>query len=289
MIYSIKSDVLQADINAVGAELSSLRSAQAEYLWQGDPTWWAGRAPILFPIACSMKDNTYVYNGKAYNMPKHGFVRNAELSVFAKGDSKITFEYSDNEETRKMYPFSFLFQVVFELVGNTLSTTYRVVNRSDVTMYFSVGAHEAYRCPREDGETFDDYYLEFEKDGTYITETVNSAGLLDGNSYTVIENGNILPLKHELFVNDALIFKNVPGRRVSLKSKKSPAVVTVDYQGAPYLGIWTKVGAPYVCIEPWYGLPDEVTHDGKIENKLGIVSLDAHSEFEWMHTITISE
>jgi len=291
MMYRIESNILRADINPVGAELSGLYSKKTgkEYLWQGDPAWWTGRAPILFPIVCSMKDSSYIYNGKTYNMPKHGFVRHAAFTVKPFTASKIVFEYSDNKETRKAYPFAFLFQVIFEVVGNTLSTTYTVENRNSYPMYFSVGAHEAYRCPWEDGETFEDYYLEFDKDATYITETVNDAGLIKGDTYPVIENGRVLPLTHELFVNDALIFKTVPSSKVRLKSKKSPTVIEVDYQDAPQLGIWTKVGAPYICIEPWYGLPDDVGHDGRIENKFGMVKLDAGGGFVWEHTIAVRE
>jgi len=291
MLQRIESDLFQAEINPIGAELFSLKSKQTdtEYIWQGDPAWWPDRAIILFPIACAMKDNTYTLGGKTYTMPKHGFVRGATFSVLGKGSSKVVLEYSDNEETRRMYPFSFTFQVVFELVSNTLSTTYRVINRGKDAMYFSVGAHEGYCCPREDGESFEDYYLEFENNGTYNSEMITPEGLLEGGTYTVIENGKILPLKHELFVDDALIFKNVPSSKVYLKSKKTSTVVEVDYKDAPHLGIWTKVGAPYICIEPWYGLPDEAAHDGKIENKLGINKLDAGSEFEWTHAITITQ
>jgi len=289
MKHIIQNDFLKAEINPIGAELSSLYSKHTgkEYLWQGDATWWASRAPILFPIVCSLKDGTYSLNGETYNMPKHGFVRGATFNIVSAEHSKITFEYSDNDATRKMYPFSFVFQVIFELLESRLSTTYRVVNRNDYDMYFSLGSHEAYRCPRENGETFDDYYLEFERDSTYVSEVVTSAGLLNGESYTVIDNGKILPLKHELFANDALIIKNVPSRRVFLKSKKSPAVVEVNYYDAPHLGIWTKAGAPYICIEPWHGLPDDVGHGGQIENKPGIIRLSAGSDFVWTHDIAI--
>lgn len=291
MIHTIQSDSLRVDINSVGAELFSLYSKNTgeEYLWQGDSDWWAGRAPVLFPIVCSMKDCSYLYDGNAYNMPKHGFALGARFSTAGAQGSKIVFEYSDNDETRKIYPFAFLFQVVFELADNKLITTYRVENHNKCPMYFSLGSHEAYRCPRGSKETFEDYYLEFEKDSTYISEKVTDAGLISGETYTVIDNGRTIPLKYELFANDTLIFKNVPGNKIFLKSKKSTDVVEVNYQDAPNLGIWTKVGAPYICIEPWYGLPDEAQHDGRLENKLGIVNLKVGNEFAWTHSITIHE
>ncbi|MCL1863782.1 MAG: aldose 1-epimerase family protein [Defluviitaleaceae bacterium] len=285
----IKSENFTVEINPIGAELSSFRSNNAEYIWQGDPKWWAGRAPILFPVLCSLKGGKYSYSGKEYNMTKHGFVRDAEFTVAEAYDKKAVLEYRDNEATYKMYPFKFLLQVIFELIDNTLHTTYRVKNHNCNTMYFSIGAHEAYRCPRNDSEKFEDYYIEFDKADNYHSETLSPDMLINGETYPVIKNGHILPLEYKWFEKDTLIFKNIQCRSVLLKSKKSPAVVDIAFGGAPYLGIWTKIGAPYVCIEPWYGMPDEENHNGKIENKLGIVALDADKEFSWTHSITIHE
>ena len=292
MIHTIQSDTLHVDINTKGAELFSIRSKKTgmEYLWQGDPEWWGERAPILFPILCRLKDNSYIYDGKTYDMTAHGFVRGAAFVTDGAKGNKIVFEYSDNEETRKVYPFAFLFKAIFEVEENRLGVTYHVENRSDRTMYFSVGAHEAYRCPWNAGETLEDYYMEFDRDDTYISELHVSPGLLSDKTDTIIENGRTIPLSTDMFAKySTLIFKNVPSSRIFLKSKKSTAVLEVDYEGAPHLGIWQKPGAPYVCIEPWCGLPDTATHDGRIENKLGIMTLDAGGTFAWKHTIAIHE
>jgi galactose mutarotase-like enzyme len=288
-MHTIRSDSFTVRTNPIGAELSNLISVktQREYIWQGDPAWWGSRAPVLFPILCSMRDDSYTYEGKGYHMPKHGFVRKAPFSLEKTAPNQIVCEYADNAETRVMYPFAFTFRVIFTVEGNTLHTTYHTVNRGGDTMYFSVGAHEAFNCPWEAGENFEDYYLEFDTDGDYNSEIILPGGLLDGKTYPVIRNGRILPLKHELFNNDALVFRHVPSRRVFLKSKKSAPVVEVDYQNAPHLGIWQKPGAPYICIEPWCGLPDEASHNGKIEEKYGIIALPAGKEHEWTHTITI--
>ena len=290
MTYTIQSDILRVGISPMGAELSSIYSKQSnkEYLWQGGPAWWAGRAPILFPIVCSLKDDFYTYGGKAYNMKRHGFARHAEFAVASVSDSQAVFEYSDNEETREIYPFAFLLRVTYDLTDNALAVSYNVENRDNAPMHFSIGSHEAYNCPQSHNESFDDYYLEFEKDGTYISETLTDAGLLSGATYEVIKNSRIIPLKHDLFTNDALIFKNIPNQKVKLKSRKSATVIEVDCMGAPHLGIWTKVGAPFICIEPWFGLPDNIGHNGRIEDKPSIITLEAKQSFAWTHIITIS-
>jgi len=290
-MYTIQSDILTAKINPIGAELSSLVSKKTymEYIWQGDPNWWTGRAPILFPIVCAMKEGTYSYNGIAYDMPKHGFLLDAIFSVENAADSKIVFEYTDNKKTRKIYPFDFVFRAVFELIENKLVTTYSVKNLNNGPMYFSVGAHEAYRCPREEGETFEDYYLEFDKDAAYISEVENSAGLLSGEKYAIAESGSIVPLSYKLFKGKSLMLKNIPSSSVSLKSRKAASSVKIDFSGAPHLGVWTMDGAPFICIEPWHGLPDEAGHDGDIKNKYGIIALEADNSFVWSHAITINE
>ena len=289
MMHTLNSPTLKVELNSTGAELSSITTKTGkEYIWQANPKWWVGRAPVLFPILCSMKNNAYTYKGKPYNMTKHGFVRSAEFTTTGVDGNKITFEYTQNEETLKMYPFNFLFQVIFELTNNTLSTTYRVENHNNHPMPFSFGSHEAYRCPHNENEVFEDYYIEFEKPGTYISETVEGV-LLNGDVYSVIENDNVLPLHYGLFKHDTLIFKNVMSSKLSLKSKKSSTTIEIDYQNAPHLGIWTKPGAPYICIEPWFGLPDYKNHNGDIEKKDGIKIVEANESFAWTHTITINE
>ena len=290
-MHTIQSELLQATINPLGAELSSLKSKRTgtEYLWQGDPAWWEGQAPILFPIVCALKGDTYTYNGSSYNMTIHGFASVSKFEITSSSGSKIVFTLTDNQETRKQYPFAFLLDAIFEVDGNKLITTYRVKNTNDGPLYFSIGAHEAYRCPREKGEAFEDYYLEFACSNTYISETSGENGLIDGADYTVIENGRVIPLHYGWFEKDTLIFKDVPCRKIALKSKKSKAVLEIDYEDAPHLGIWTKIGAPYVCIEPWYGLVDYENHDGNIKNKAGIITLEAGEEFAWTHSATITE
>jgi len=291
-VYTIESKDLRVNISATGAELLNITGKKTgkEYLWQGDPAWWDGRAPILFPILCSLKDGKYLFGDETFYMPKHGFVRQAKFNVAEQEASMIIFEFEDTEETFDMYPFSFVFQVIFEVVGTKLFTTYRVINKDeDDCMYFSAGAHEAFNIPLHQGESFEDYYLEFDNVSAYVREKVNAQGLMSGNTAVVIDHGNTLKLRPDLFNEDALIFRNIQSEAVSVKSTKSGTRIDYHFGGAPHLGIWQKPGAPYICIEPWFGLPDEANHDYKIENKTGIVKLAANDTWTWTHSISIYE
>jgi galactose mutarotase-like enzyme len=290
-LFTIQSDALRVTINPVGAELWSIFSTKTnrEYLWQGDPAWWAGRAPVLFPILCGLRDNAYTYKGIRYEMPKHGFARRETFNAVAHEKDEILLNYTDNEKTRAVYPWAFNFHIGYQLARNTLRQTYHVANTGGDTMYFSIGAHEGFNTDWENGGAFEDYYLEFDTAGDYHSEIITKEGLIDGATYPVIENGHVLPLRHSLFDNDALVFRHVPSRRVFLRSKKCPTAIEYDWQNAPHLGIWQKPGASYVCIEPWFGLPDEAAHNGDIEKKFGIIALPAGEEWVWEHTITIHE
>lgn len=294
MNHSIQNDFFIATVSTTGAELQSLRSKKTglEYIWNGDAAYWSGRAPILFPILCSLKDGRYTYKGKEYQMPKHGYIRNAELvhkSVSPAGEV-MSFTCGDTEETRKIYPFSYELEIIFRLEANTLYVDYIVKNKSVDEMYFSIGAHEAFNCPRREGESFDDYYLVFEQaEHPWEKLTLDvQKGLLDGGTAPVFE-GDTLPLKHSLFEDDALIFKNIGSKKLWIKSNKSDEIVEACYDGAANLGIWTSPNAPFICIEPWCGLPDYTDSTGDITKKDSIVRLEGKEVFTFTHSFTITE
>ena len=291
MIHSIQSDLLYVDINEVGAELVSLfsKKTNTEYLWQGDPLSWNRTAPVLFPIVGRLKDGKYSYNGKSYNMPLHGFVMDAPFTVDRADASSLVFTCEDTQKNRAIYPFSFTFQVIFTLKWNVLETIYHVVNKTNGPMYFSFGSHEGYRCPRLAGETFEDYYLEFDHDNDYMNSGVSPNGLLTGESEPIINNGRRLPLSNGLFANDSLVFTDIPSGKVILGSNKSPAKVEIYYEDAPNLVVWTIPNVPFICIEPWHGLPDFEDSDGDFTKKPGIIKIDKGDAFSWRHTIAIYE
>ena len=291
MIHALESNLLYAEIDDKGAELQSLFSKQTktEYLWQGNPAVWAQRAPVLFPIVGRLKDGKYTHNGRTYNMPPHGFVSSAQFKAELTEDNSLILSYEDSKESRKLYPFAFAFNVIFTVKWNVIETIYEVINRTNGTMYFSFGSHEGYRCPRFEGEVFEDYFLEFDNEGIYTSHKISPDGLLMDDTYPLIEGGRQLSLNYGLFDNDSLVFANVPSGKVALCSRKSSSRLEIEYDDAPNLVVWTKPQAPFVCIEPWYGLPDFENSDGQLANKKGIIALEKDAVFNWRHTISIYE
>jgi galactose mutarotase-like enzyme len=280
-MYYLENEYLKIAVASLGAELQSVRCVKTdtEYLWNGDPKFWTGRAPVLFPIVGAVKDGEYRLNGKTYKMPQHGFARKAEFAVTTQTDSYIAFETESTEETLACYPYAFSLKIIYELNGNTLSTKYIVTNKDNGDMYFSIGAHPAFVCP------FDGNYLEFNEKETSGVHTILPGGLVTLDTKPFLYNESIIELKHELFETDALVFSNLKSDKLSLKSRKNDGFLTMTYSGFPYMGIWTKVGAPYICLEPWYGVADPPEFSGELSDKPGIMKLDGNGVFECEHVV----
>ena len=265
MIKRIENEYLIVEINETGAELYSLKSKKTgtEYLWQGDPKYWNGRSPILFPICGRLYQGKYTYNGKEYQMPIHGIVKSAEFSSNKLSEKEIEFTLLSGEETKKQYPFDFEFKVKYALKASGLEITYSINNKDGKEMPFSFGAHPAFNVPFDKGENFEDYYIEFNKD------RLEKLVLSDACFYTVetekfpLKDGK-LPLRHDMFDNDALFFTATSGE-VLLKSDKNANGIKIVFKDMTCLGLWkaAKVDAPYVCIEPWHGVPSD---DGKVDD-----------------------
>lgn len=280
-MVQIKNEVLTVEINPFGAELFSIKNNDGyEFLWQGNPDVWSGRAPVLFPIVGGLLDDEFLYNGKAYNLEKHGFARLSDFEVELVEDNKAVFLLKNNDELRKQYPFEFEFRVIFVLNGNKLEVEYKVNNIDNKDIYFSFGAHEAYSCPGG----LDGYYVEFEKD-TPLARYHVTGNFMNGNSTPVLMDGNKLYLKDEFFENDAIILPNIDSNKVWVKHVNNKHTVEVDFTGFKNLLIWTKPGAEYLCIEPWNGLPDYLDCDKTIQNKKDIVTLSVGNCYSLTHTI----
>lgn len=288
MVAIIINECLKVTVKSSGAELVSIKNTftNKEYLWQGDPEFWGRRAPILFPIVGKVNGNSYKVDGNTYHLPQHGFARDMHFERVDQQDNTLTYLLKSNEETLRMYPFKFELMVTYKLDKNKVIISYEVKNTDDKNIWFSIGAHPAFICPLENTETISDYFLEFEK-----TENAEACVLQDGlitdKKILVLKNTNKLQLSEEIFEKDALIFKDLRSSVVKLKNNKSGHEVNVDFTGFPYLAFWSKKGASFVCIEPWYGIADSVGYTGEYKDKDGIKLLAKGKKFNSEYSIEI--
>jgi galactose mutarotase-like enzyme len=290
-MHTLKNDLLQIHIKSIGAELCAISSVKNNnaFLWNADPNVWGSHAPNLFPIIGCMKDDNYMYDNKNYKMPKHGFVRhNNDLTVKNQSETDITFLLTSSDALYEMYPFNFEFEISYTIKNNMLTISHFVKSLDNKTMYFSIGGHPAFTCPLYKDEDYTDYYLEFDSLETSPSYLLNmDNGLVTNRTKPVFTDGNMINLHGDLFNDDALIFKDLKSRKITLKHKTNGAVLSVTYKDFPYLGIWAKPNAPYVCIEPWLGIADSETTNQKIEDKEGIISLEPGSVFSASYSIEI--
>jgi galactose mutarotase-like enzyme len=290
MKHSIESADLQVEVNPIGMELSSIRSKHSnqEYLWQGNPEFWTGQAPVLFPIIGALKNGQFNFQGKSYELPKHGFVRNSSKpKLIESGENYLKMGMTWDEETLKMYPFKFRLELKFLLEGKTLHIQHHIINEGDETMHYSIGGHPAFNCPLHENERYEDYYLEFEKEETEATWLIDPSGLISLEQKPMLDHTKNLSLHSHLFDQDALVFKKLESREVSLYSRNSGPVLKVNFADFDYLGIWAKPNAPFVCLEPWLGIADSEDINQNFEEKEGILKLDAGQSDQKSYSITI--
>jgi len=282
----LTSNQLSVCIEERGAELSSVTNTNGlEFIWQADKEIWPRHAPVLFPIVGKLKDDRYHFQDGSYSLAQHGFARDKDFKCIRHSDSECIFELRSDAETKKNYPFDFIFQIHYQLSNQTLRTEYKVINPSAETLYFSVGAHPGFNCPLTNEESFEDYYLEFES-STYALTELNS-GLRKETKHTLELDQHKLPLSIELFEKDALVFENYQINNLVLASNKSNHRITIQSENWPYYGIWTKKGTQkFICLEPWQGIADAENSSQDLLQKEGIIKLEAKKEFRCSFLIT---
>lgn len=282
MFYTIENDYLTAQINDAGAELHSIVNKEngVEYLWQGNPDIWYGQSPVLFPFIGRLLDDKYRYNGKEYTMQKHGFARKRTFEVVSCEKNEAVFVLRSDDTTRPDYPFEFELFVKFTLVGKVLRATHTVVNQTDGEMYFSLGGHPGFNCAMGD-------YLEFDLPETLDTETIDSESIRIAEKTPVLRNEKRITITEDIFKNDALILSGIRSKAVTLRSDKHDRAVRFTFGDVPFLGIWAKPGAPYVCIEPWCGVNDDRNKRADVSEKEGIVRLPKGGVFDLVYTAEI--
>ena len=289
---TLENNHLRVSIRPKGAELTSIfhKSSGIEHLWQADPTIWGWHAPNLFPVVGGCLNNQLLIDGKTYLIERHGFARQSTFETTESSDKHAIFSLRSSEATRVHFPYEFEFQLIYELDGTRLSIMYRVVNQDNKTIFFSVGAHPAFAVPFLSGEAYEDYFIEFEKSETLETHMLSASGYFTGETKPVQTeaSGHRLSLTKQLFDADALVFKNLASRRVAIRTAKHNHAVTVEYPAFPYLGLWAKPGAPFVCVEPWLGCADSEGQPKPIDQKEAIQQVGVGEVFEAAFTIEIS-
>ena len=274
--------MLSASVKHSGAELFSLKNNQnKEFIWEGNPDFWGKHSPVLFPIVGTLKNNTYTVNGIEYQLPRHGFARDMEFQLIHKTENSAAFSLHSNAETLKKYPFEFELQLIYTLHESTLEIQYKVINKSETKMPFSIGAHPAIAVPGN----FERYELKFEREEVlkyYLLEN----DLISNKTEVLETTNNVVSLNYKLFENDALIFKTLESNSLTILENSKP-YIKVDFEDFPSLGIWTKENAPFICIEPWLGYSDTADNSGDLFEKEGILILDANQTFTSKFSIQI--
>lgn len=286
--HHIENQYLKIGVKQVGAELCSILNKRTgtEHIWQADPDIWSSHAPNLFPVIGVLKDGKYLYEGVEYEMPKHGFVRhNKDVSLKHSSENYLNFLLTHSGETRKIYPFKFQFEITFKLKDKNLEVSHKVSNLDEKIMYFSLGGHPAFNAPLQEDEEYEDYYLEFDRKMKLDSLRLGKKGLVSKKTKTILDKEDKIQLNRHLFDKDALIFREIPSKKVSLKSQKLGEVLTVEYSDFKNLGIWAKPGAPFVCIEPWLGIADFEDTDQNIESKKDILKLEPGEDFRASYNI----
>ncbi len=269
---TIASADLEAEIALLGAELVRLDTAAGEsLLWNGDPAFWAGRAPLLFPIVGTLAGGHFRHGGRDYALPRHGFARRARFTVVDRYAGAVTLRLEASDETRAVWPFAFRLDVTHALDGARLTTTAAVTNLSDEAMPTSFGFHPAFRRPLPGAGPAADHVVRFAKPEPAPVRRLDADGLVDPVPRPTPVVGDRLAIDDALFVEDALIFDRLESRSLTFGTDAARLAVALD--GMPHLGLWSKPGAPFLCIEPWQGHSDPAGFAGTLAEKPGTVAI----------------
>lgn len=282
MTTTISNLNVTAQIKHLGAELFSLKNNEnKEFIWKGNPIFWGKHSPILFPIIGTLKKNMYYYQGREYYLSRHGFAREMEFQLIKKSENSATFSLTSSVETRKVYPFDFELQICYSLEENKLNIDYKVLNNSESILPFSIGAHPAFALAKP----FDSYTLAFDCNEVLTSYDLEN-DLLSDTTEIIEMKDNEVPLKYSLFEKDALIFKKLQSKSITILEDKNP-MLRVRFDDFPNLGIWTKNNAPFLCIEPWVGYSDTIHSSGNLVEKEGIQLLGAKQLLQYNFNIEI--
>ena len=289
MLYELKNERLTVKVSDQGGTLWSILDRDGtEYLWQGDPRYWEDRGPNLFPYIARLTGRRYRLDGKIYEMDIHGFLKDSVMEMERSEADFLKLSLKSSEVTEQQYPFAFALDIEYALCGSRIEITFRVHNRDEKKMYFGIGGHPGFQVPLEDGYTFEDYRLEFAEAASPKRVDFSEDCFVTGKETDfALQDGRILPLRHDLFDEDAIVLRDM-AKTVSLVSAGKKGV-RVSYPQMDYLGFWhmPKTDAPYVCIEPWSSLPSRKGVVEDLPTQPGLLSLEPGAVYENRWSIEI--
>lgn len=271
---NLNNGILSIDVNTHGAELKSVVKNGIEYLWCADPAFWGRTAPVLFPIVGGLKGKKYILSGKEYSMGQHGFARDCDFDLIEETDTSLTYILKSDKDTKEKYPYDFSLIIKYTLINSSIKVEWKVINENDKVMSFSIGAHPAFNL--REGIN----YFKFDNNEDLIYNLIDETGLYAESKRYTLKNDGYVRIEEDMFDNDALIIENSQAREVSLCDSEKKPYVTVKFN-TPLFGLWSsKVHAPFVCIEPWYGRCDRNDFSGDFSQKDYIINLPIGETFE---------
>ena len=291
-MQKLSNHLLEVALSPHGAELKRFyhKGNKQEWLWGGDEKFWPRSSPVLFPIVGKLKDNAYTYKGNRYELPQHGFARDMDFAIIEESERHVTYRLESDYQTLEKYPFVFQLDVTYRLADACLEVEYRVANPAREALWFSIGAHPGFSClPSKDA---DDVKAQIRLDiGRELLIHRLQGGLLakEATEGLVSSFEGIIELTDHLIEHDAMVFKSPLGRWVDLHVPRRPGFVRLIAKGWPYYGIWSKPNAPFVCLEPWYGVADSVDTTGDITQKEGIMKLGPGQEWQAMWSVEVKK
>ena len=287
----LSNDVLTIEVRGHGAELQSIRKDGVEYLWQGDPSFWGRRSPVLFPIVGSVWGSRYRVDGKEYQLGQHGFARDMYFDLVGASDTEVRYRLESSEATMAKYPYPFILEIAYRLRGNCLDVIWEVTNPSENDMYFQIGAHPAFFYPDYDPEKSGRGFFTFDRSEGLECIRIKEKGCVDALTKWPLEmpEGRLKLEKDTFDAIDTIMLQDSQIKRVNMFREDGRPWLSLSFD-APVVGIWSPPGkvAPFICIEPWYGRCDRAGYEGEYKDKDWMNRLTAGGRFESVYTIEIA-
>lgn len=287
----LSNDILTVEVSGHGAELQSIRKGDVEYLWQGDPSFWGRRSPVLFPIVGSVWESRYRVGGKEYQLGQHGFARDMDFTLVSSSQTEVRYRLESSEDTLAKYPYPFVLEIAYRLHGSSLDVIWEVMNPSDKDIYFQIGAHPAFFYPDYDPEKSGRGFFTFDRNDGLECIRIKEKGCVDAETKWPLEmqEGRLKLEKDTFDAIDTIMLQDSQIKRVNMFREDGIPWLSLSFD-APVTGIWSPPGkvAPFICIEPWYGRCDRAGYEGDYREKDWVNRLSPGEKFESVYTIEIA-